>query len=162
MRPASIALGICAAVAALATACASDLSNTGFHGTWVREGLKGDRYVVSIREIDDGYQFGVDQYGVDGHHRLRCKLGSDCAYFEGDRPYYGLKFEAFTEPGDDALYVDCRGFPLDDRSTPIHWVERLTVSPDGLELRARRIELNGVPRTDPERVFAKQSNRVGS
>ena len=50
------------------------------------------------------------------------------------------------------------GNPLDGRSTPVHWIERVSVTPDGGELLVQRVELNHQPRTDGPRRFRKTSD----
>ncbi|HXV76128.1 MAG TPA: hypothetical protein VD788_07390 [Candidatus Polarisedimenticolaceae bacterium] len=143
-----------------ALGCSPTVTDTGFAGTWASEVQVGGRSVVAIWRDGSGYRFAVNRYDADGRHHLRCTAEGECAYFDGEAPYYALEFAVRAGSNDGALYVDCKGHPLEGKEgTPIEWVERLSVEPGGIVLTAQRIELNGTPVTAMPRRFAKQSDR---
>jgi hypothetical protein len=138
-------------------ACSSGLTDTPFSGTWERGRDTFSRSVIAISNEAGEFRFRVDRYN-DGAHVLRCPRQGVCAIYDGDAPVYELIFDVKFDEGEDALFVDCTGTPLDGISTPVHWVERLSVTADGTELLVQRVELNRRPRTDGPRRFQKISD----
>lgn len=133
------------------------VSDTGFSGGWTRTG-QDDRSLLSIWQENGKLQFVVNRY-VEGHHQLRCTRDGECAYFEGNAPYFKLEFKVRDDSDDQTLLIDCRGYPLEGhRGTPVQWVERVSVAEDGLALEVQRIELNGKSLEGMPRRFEKTSN----
>jgi hypothetical protein len=144
---------LCAAVS-----CSSKPTDTVFSGRWERGRDTFSHSIISIRNEGGTFIFRVDRY-LEGEHTLRCpREGGPCTIYDGDAPVYELTFETRLDEGDNALLVECEGKPLDGKSTPVQWVERVTVAPDGSELLVQRIELNHQQRTDGPRHFAKLSD----
>jgi len=144
-------------MAAVIAACSTNLTDTVYSGTWERGRDTLSRSVIAIWNERGEYRFRVDRY-QGKVHSLRCPLEGACAIYDGDAPVFELVFEANFDEREDALFVDCAGTPLDGVSTPVDWIERISVSADGEELLVRRVELNGQPRTDGPRRFQKISD----
>jgi hypothetical protein len=143
----------------VAGACGAGLSDSGFTGTWTREARGEDRSIVAIWQEDGRYRFAVNRYNVDGAHHLRCTPEGECAYFEGDAPYYALEFAVRDDTDEETIYVECRGYPLEGKpGTAIRWVERVTLEPGDRELKVQRVELNGVALESRPRFFTKRSD----
>ena len=138
-------------------ACSSGLTDTPFSGTWERGRDASSRSVIEISNEDGEYRFRVDRYS-DSLHTLRCPREGACAIYDGDAPFYELIFDVKFDEEEDALFVDCAGTPLDGISTPVHWVERISVTADGAELLVQRVQLNRQPRMDGPRRFQKISD----
>ena len=141
----------------VAGACSSDLTDTVYSGRWERGRDTFSHSIIAIWNDGGEYRFRVDRY-QDGFHALRCPQEGTCVMYEGDAPVYELDLVAKFDDESDALFVDCSGTPLDGKSTPVHWVERVSVTPDGRELLVQRVELNHEPRTDGPRRFRKTSD----
>ena len=145
------------AMGVVAGGCSSNLTDTVYSGRWERGPGTSSHSIVAIWNEGGEYRFRVNRYR-DGIHELRCPREGACAIYDGDAPVYELVFLAKFDEEREALFVDCEGTPLDGRSTPVHWVERISVTPDGAELLAQRVELNHQPRTDGPRRFRKTSD----
>jgi hypothetical protein len=145
------------AMGGVLAACSSNITDTVYSGRWERGQDTFSHSIVAIWNENGEYRFRVDRYH-DGAHELRCPPEGACAIYDGDAPVYELVFQTKFDEQQDALFVDCAGTPLDGKSTPVHWVERVTVTPDGSELLVQRVELNHQPRTDGPRRFRKTSD----
>jgi hypothetical protein len=155
-RPRTVLWAIIAMIV-MGGGCSSDLTDTVFSGRWERGKGKSSHSIVAIWNEGGEYRFRVNRYH-DDVHALRCPREGACAIYEGDAPSYELLFVAKFDEARDALFVECIGSPLDGMSTPVHWVERVSVTPDGAELLVQRVELNHEPRTDGPRRFKKTSD----
>ena len=138
-------------------ACSSGFMDTRYSGTWERGRDTFSRSVIAIWNERGEYRFRVNRYQEDVH-QLRCPREGACAIYDGDAPVYQLIFDVRFDEEEDALFVDCAGTPLDGISTPVHWVERISVTADGAELLVQRVQLNRRPRMDGPRRFQKISD----
>jgi hypothetical protein len=144
-------------VIVLVTGCSAGFEDTVFSGRWERGQGTFSHSIVAIWKKGGEYRFRVDRFQNEVHV-LRCPLEGACTIYDGDAPSFELVFEAELDDQGEALVVECSGTPLDGKSTPVHWVERVSVTPDGSELLVQRVELNHQPRTDGPRRFDKTSD----
>ena len=145
------------AISVVIGGCSSDITDTVYSGRWERGEGTFSHSIIAIWNEDGVYRFVVDRY-LNDVHELRCPREGACTIYDGDAPTYELIFQAKFDERQDALFVDCSGTPLDGKSTPVHWVERVSVTPDGGELLVQRVQLNYQPRTDGPRRFRKTSD----
>jgi hypothetical protein len=138
-------------------ACSSGATDTVYSGRWEKGQDSRSHSIIAIWNEGGEYRFRVDRY-QSGVHELRCPRDGACTIYDGDAPSYELVFRANFDEQRNALFVDCSGTPLDGKSTPVHWVERVSVTPDGEELLVQRVELNHEPRSDGPRRFSKTSD----
>lgn len=153
-----VALWAVLAMAVVATGCSTGLEDTVFTGRWERGEGTFSRSVVAIWKQAGEYRYRVDRF-QDDVHVLRCPREGACTIHDGDAPTYELVFVAKFDQEREVLFVECSGSPLDGKSTPVDWVDRVSVTPDGSELLVQRVELNHEPRTDGPRRFTKISDR---
>lgn len=146
------------AMSVLIGGCSSGITDTVYSGRWERGAGTFSHSIVTIWNEGGAYRFVVDRY-QNGAHELRCPREGACTIYDGDAPTYEIVFQTKFDARQDALFVDCTGTPLDGKSTPVHWTERVSVTPDGGELLVQRIELNHQPRTDGPRRFRKISDQ---
>ncbi len=119
--------------------CASPPTDTGIVGSWQR--VDRPRSTISISRDEEGLHFR--QHYKKGPMSVRCKQVDVCSeYVRGTEIYvYRYSFTESEETGEVLLRRE--GIPVDERSTPLTEVDRLTVQPGGLELHASTIERNG-------------------
>jgi hypothetical protein len=140
----------------LVTQFACGSTDDGFVGTWGHAAAGESRTEIGIRKEGGGYHFVVNRWSVSGDHLLRCARDGKCAYFDGEAPYYELDLSVRDRSDDGALYVDGHGAPLPGKQgTPMEWVERITLSPDGKTLQIQRIEINGEPVEEKAREYER-------
>ncbi len=114
-------------------------TDTGIVGSWQR--IDRPRSTISISRDEGGLHFR--QHYKKGQMSVRCKEPDVCSEYVGGNAIYMYRY-AFTEDVEtQEIFLRREGIPVDEKSTPLTEVDRLTVQPGGLELHASTIARNG-------------------
>lgn len=148
----------------LSTACGPSVSDTGYTGTWIREGI-GIVTTISIVAQDDGYLFRWGRDSDDGRVQVRCDWEGECAETIDGETAATYQMRTWVEEETSLLRVECRGrrWPGSEREVDVHYVDELLVRRDGMRLVSRVIASNGVVfegKGHGRRLFEKTSDAV--
>ena len=132
---------------ALVFGCGTSVSDTGYVGTWRRTfGEHGHSDVAFWKAPDGQYRFRANRWGSDGTHELRCGAEGPCwEYGNGTEAFFEYTYRVAERAGETGLFVECEGHPRGSGDvSALHQIERFVVTPDGLGLDVRVVELNHV------------------
>ena len=134
-------LALILAIALLGVGCTEPLTDTGFVGTWSRNG-KGSE--VHIGRENDALVMCVENLPLGHAQRTKCTSPSRSVVYQGVEESYA--YEYLIRPGENEreILVEISGAPIGDRpGTPLHWIDRMRLEPDGLAFTLHTVERNG-------------------
>jgi len=148
----------------LSTACGPRVSDTGYVGSWNREGI-GLVTTISIVSQGDGYLFRWGRESDDGRVHVRCNWAGECSETIDGETAATYQMRTWVEEESSLLRVECRGrrWAGSEREVDVHYVDELLVRRDGLRLVSRAIAKDGVEfegKGHGKRVFEKFSDAV--
>jgi hypothetical protein len=149
---------------ALLASCGSQVSNTGYTGTWSRRGANLTT-TLAIVPHGDGYLFRWGRESDDGKLRVRCDWAGDCVESYDGVQVGTYTMRAWVDPESGLLRVEGRGRLAggENQMTEVHYVDELRLRRRGTRLVSRLIENHGQPierGSQGKRVFEKISDDV--
>jgi len=159
-RCAGVAL---AGVIGLAAGCASEVSPTGYVGTWVRGDAERAQSRLSIFKDGEAYRVRWDLSSADGRWKVACDWDGPCVESRDGEPVAEFRFTARVDEQSGRLVVECNGRNLVDQARSIHWIDEFAVDKTGKKLTAWTLvqgEQRFEGRKRPKRRFTKLSNEV--
>ena len=148
----------------LSTACGPRVSDTGYVGSWIREGI-GVVTTISIVGQGDVYRFRWGRESDDGRVHVRCNWEGECTEMIDGETAATYQMRSWVDEESGLLRVECRGRrgTGTEREVDVHYVDELLVRRDGMRLVSRVIASNGVVfegKGHGKRVFEKLSDAV--
>jgi hypothetical protein len=139
----SLALGLLGCALVL-TACGPRISDTGYTGTWSREGSDVVT-TISIANVDGEYLFRWGRETLDGVVQVRCDWDGLCEENVDGEPVATYQMHAWIDDESGLLRVECRGRRIDREGgeVEVHYLDELVVRNDGKRLVSRVRGRNG-------------------
>ncbi len=161
MTPRTCRIAVALAAAAL-VACAPEVSDTGYAGTWSR-GNEIVRSTLAIVESGSGYLVRWTLTSTDGGREVRCDWDGRCEQFSGGELSAEFQLAPTVDPGSGNLFIEGRGtLYTPEGEQEFHFRDELFVRP-GHRLVARTREEQGTVydgRRGPKRTFRKVADTV--
>jgi hypothetical protein len=159
--PGALALGI---AAALAAACAPEITDTGYVGTWTR----GNERVRSTLLIDRGgadagYRVRLELSSADGEREVRCEWDGRCVESAGGKEVARFVLRPSLDAASGRLRVEGTGEYLGELARPIQFLDEMVVKDHGRRLVSSTLVQEGrefEPNKRPRRFFEKVSDAV--
>ncbi len=142
--------------------CAAEVSDKGYVGTWSR-GSEYVRSTLAIVRDGDVYRVRWTLTSKDGGREVRCDWQGVCEEVVEGQKVADFKLTPAVDPDSGLLRIEMRGTAYKPEPVELHFVDELTVRPEGKKMVARTLEESGRQferDRQPRRIFLKETDSV--
>jgi hypothetical protein len=122
-------------LAALAPACTVKpiTSNTGYTGTWKKQGSSYYNSTISIVRVGEEHRFRWTLRSTDGSWKVACGWEGPCEEFVDGEKTSEYTFRAWIDPATSHLMVEQKGSISKPERLDLHRIDEWVLAADGKE-----------------------------